>query len=199
MSFLKSMQERYTTKMYDSSKKIDKQKIEELKEILRLSPSSINSQPWEFIFVSDEETKKQLAEVSKHNKEKILNCDTVVVFNGIDNISLFEEQINQRLPEGSINYYNNFIKPLPKHGVEAWIHKQVYLALGVFMSACAEMQIDSTPMEGIQPKEYDKILNQTDYKTVVAIAIGYRDKEDYNQLSKNPKSRRNAEEVIKSI
>ncbi|MBV7441677.1 nitroreductase family protein [Weeksellaceae bacterium TAE3-ERU29] len=199
MSFLKSMQERYTTKMYDATKKIDKQKIEELKEILRLSPSSINSQPWEFIFVSDKETKRQLAEVSKHNKEKILNCDTVVVFNGIDNISLFEEQIQQRLPEGSINYYNNFIKPLSEHGIKAWIHKQVYLALGVFMSACAEMQIDSTPMEGIQPKEYDKILNQTDYKTVVAIAIGYRDKEDYNQLSKNPKSRRKAEEVIKSI
>ena len=199
MSFLKSMQERYTTKVYDDSKKINKQKIEELKEILRLSPSSINSQPWEFIFVSDEKTKRQLAEVSKHNKEKILNCDTVVVFNGIDNISLFEEQIQQRLPEGSINYYNNFIKPLPEHEVKAWFHKQVYLSLGVFMSACAEMQIDSTPMEGIQPKEYDKILNQTDYKTVVAVAIGYRDKEDYNQLSKSPKSRRNAEDVIKSI
>ena len=199
MSFLKSMQERYTTKMYDSSKKIDKQKIEELKEILRLSPSSINSQPWEFVFVSDEETKKQLAEVAKHNKEKILKCDSVIVFNGIDNISLFEEQIQQRLPEGSINYYNSFIKPLPEHGIKAWIHKQVYLALGVFMSACAEMQIDSTPMEGILPEEFDKILNQTDYKTVVAVAIGYRDKDDYNQLSKNPKSRRKAENVIKSI
>ena len=67
------------------------------------------------------------------------------------------------------------------------------------ITGIADAQIDSTPMEGIQPKEYDKILNQTDYKTVVAIAIGYRDKEDYNQLSKNPKSRRNAEEVIKSI
>ena len=49
------MEQRYTTKKYDVSKKIENQKIEELKEILRLSPSSINSQPWKFTFVSDKE------------------------------------------------------------------------------------------------------------------------------------------------
>lgn len=44
MSFLDLAKNRYTTKIY-SDKKIDANKIEELKEILRLSPSSINSQP----------------------------------------------------------------------------------------------------------------------------------------------------------
>ena len=45
MSFIKSIQNRYTTKKYNVSKKIENEKIEELKEILHLSPSSINSQP----------------------------------------------------------------------------------------------------------------------------------------------------------
>lgn len=44
MSFLDLAKNRYTTKTY-SDKKIDANKIEELKEILRLSPSSINCQP----------------------------------------------------------------------------------------------------------------------------------------------------------
>ncbi len=35
MSFLESMQNRYTTKKYDSTKKIVGSKIQELKEILR--------------------------------------------------------------------------------------------------------------------------------------------------------------------
>ncbi len=43
MSFIKSMKNRYTTKKYDNTKKIDAEKIQELKEILQLSPSSINS------------------------------------------------------------------------------------------------------------------------------------------------------------
>lgn len=41
MNFLQAMQERYTTKVYDETKKIDEKEITELKEILRLSPSSI--------------------------------------------------------------------------------------------------------------------------------------------------------------
>ena len=56
MSFINAMQERYTTKVYDETKKIDPKHIEELKESLRLSPSSINSQPWKFTFVSDQDT-----------------------------------------------------------------------------------------------------------------------------------------------
>lgn len=35
--------------------------------------------------------------------------------------------------------------------------RQVYLALGVFLSACAAMEIDSTPIEGIIIDEYAKI------------------------------------------
>ena len=37
MSFIKSMQNRYTTKKYDASKKIESDKLEDLKQILQLS------------------------------------------------------------------------------------------------------------------------------------------------------------------
>ena len=199
MSFIKSMQDRYTTKKYDASKKIDQQKIEELQQILRLSPSSINSQPWKFTFVSDPDTKQQLSEVSWINTNKVLNSDTTVVFSRINNLPLFEEQIENGLPEGAVNYYKEYIKPLPETQIKAWFDKQVYLALGVLLSACAEMGIDATPMEGIEPENYDKILNQTDYATIVAVSIGYRDQDDFNQPSKNPKSRRAIHDVIKTI
>ena len=72
MDFLELMQQRYTTKKYNPTEKISSEKIEQLKQILQLSPSSINSQPWKFIFVENQELKKQLAEVSKHNTERVL-------------------------------------------------------------------------------------------------------------------------------
>lgn len=196
MSFINLMNQRYTTKKYDNSKRIEREKIEELKEILHLSPSSINSQPWQFTFVSDEEVKTKLSEVSWLNTSKVLDSDMVVVFSSINNVALFEQQIEKELPEGAVNYYKEFIKPLPEAQIKAWFAKQVYLSLGVFLSACAEMGIDATPMEGIEPKNYDKILNQTDYSTLVAVAIGYRDVEDFNQPSKKPKSRRDINTVI---
>ena len=89
MSFIESMQKRYTTKVYNNSKKIDPIQIEELKEILRLSPSSINSQPWKFTFVSDPEIKTKLGAASFFNNDRIVNCDTLVVFSSISNLNMF--------------------------------------------------------------------------------------------------------------
>ncbi|GAL01959.1 MAG: nitroreductase family protein [Nonlabens ulvanivorans] len=199
MSFINAMQERYTTKQYDSSKKIDGDTINQLKEILRLSPSSINSQPWKFTFVSDQDTKEQLSKVSWINTSKVVDCDTLVIFSRIDNLDLFEKQIESELPKGAVDYYKENVKPQPVEQTKAWFDKQVYLALGVFLSACADMGIDATPMEGLEPKNYDKILGQSDYATLVAVAIGYRDQDDFNQPSKNPKSRIALDQVIESI
>ncbi|GAK95286.1 oxygen-insensitive NAD(P)H nitroreductase [Nonlabens ulvanivorans] len=199
MSFINAMQERYTTKQYDSSKKIDSEKIEQLKEILRLSPSSINSQPWKFTFVSEQDTKEQLSKVSWINTSKVVDCDTLVVFSRIDNLDLFEKQIEAELPKGAVDYYKENVKPQPVEATKAWFDKQVYLALGVFLSACADMGIDATPMEGLEPQNYDKILGQSDYATLVAVAIGYRDQDDFNQPSKNPKTRIALDKVIENV
>jgi len=193
------MKERYTTKMYNPSKKIDITKLEELKNILRLSPSSINSQPWRFFFISDVETKALLAKASLFNENKILDCHALVVFSRIDSVEKFETQIKKELPEGFISYYNEFVKPLSNEQIKAWFDRQVYLALGVFLSACANMKIDSTTMEGIETYKYDAILGLEDYHSIVAVAIGYRNNEDFNEPGKKAKSRKEFDQVIKSI
>ena len=199
MSFITLMQQRYTTKKYNASKKIESKKIKELQQVLQLSPSSINSQPWKFTFVSDTDTKQQLSEVSWLNASKVIESDTIVVFNRINDIGLFEQQIEEELPKPLVDYYKEFIKTKPEEEIKAWFDKQVYLALGVFLSACAEMGIDATPMEGIEPKNYDKILNNEGYATLVAVAIGYRDNEDFNQPDRKPKSRLAFNKVIQTI
>lgn len=199
MSFLDIAQKRYTTKKYDSSKKIDEHTIEKLKEILRLSPSSINSQPWKFTFVADEEIKSRLAEFSLGNREKVLDASHIVIFSVVKNAEAFENNKLKLLPEYTTTYYNRVLKPRGDEQIMTWLTSQVYLSLGFFLSATATLGIDSTPMEGINTKEYDAILKDDNYKTLFAVAIGYRDKEDENQPSLNPKFRLDAEDVIRSI
>lgn len=199
MSFLEAMQWRYTAKKYNSAEKLDSVYIEELKEVLRLAPSSINSQPWRFSFVSDAELKKTLAEASLFNAPKVLDCHTIVVFSRIDSIEAFEKQITTHLPEGAVAYYNQFLKQLPESELKAWFDKQVYLALGVLLGACAEMRIDATPMEGIEAAKYNTILGNEEHHALVAVAIGYRHEEDANQPNKNPKRRIPLDEVVQSI
>lgn len=189
MNFTTLANSRYTTKKYDPSQKIPAEKIDQLKEILRLSPSSINSQPWKFTIVSDETLKAELAAVSYFNEQKIKDASHLVVFSAIDDVSQFEKQINEHLPEGSVTYYNTFLKPLPEAEIKSWLQCQVYLSLGFFLSACASMDIDSSPMEGIQAGKYAEILKLEGYKPLFAVAIGYRNPEDANQPSVKAKSR----------
>ena len=199
MHFLDLAKTRYTTKNYDPNQKISDSNVQQLKEILRLSPSSINSQPWKFFFIEDEKTKNELADASYWNAQRIKDASHLVVFTAIDAIEKFEQQINEHLPEGSVNYYNNFLKPLPETEIKSWLQHQVYLSLGFFLAACVSMEIDSTPMEGIQNQEYDKILQLNGYKTLFSVAIGYRNPEDSNQPSLNPKSRLPLDQVIQAI
>ena len=98
MSFIDIAKSRYTTKKYDPTRKIDADTIEELKEILRFSPSSINSQPWKFTFISNEEIKKELAKVSYHNESKVNDTSHVVVFSVVKEVKDFEEKNLPLLP-----------------------------------------------------------------------------------------------------
>lgn len=80
-----------------------------------------------------------------------------------------------------------------------WLSKQVYISLGFFLSACASLGIDSTPMEGIEPDAYMDILALKGYRPLFAVCIGYRDANDFNQPSKTPKSRLPLAAIIEDI
>ncbi len=51
---------RYTSKAFDPSRKIPAAQIEQLKTLLRYSPSSTNSQPWHFVLASTEAGKAKV-------------------------------------------------------------------------------------------------------------------------------------------
>lgn len=196
MNFLEKMKTRYAVKKYNPQGKISDEKIQMLKEILHLSPSSINSQPWNFIFVSNSEIKEQLAEASYFNKEKVLESSQLVVFQAIKNPEDFEKQIEENLPEGLVEYYRTFVKPQGEAAIKSWFAHQVYLALGVFLSACADLGIDSTPMEGIEGDKYDAILKNDAYESLMAVTIGEKAENDWNQPTQTPKTRLENRKVI---
>jgi nitroreductase len=68
-----------------------------------------------------------------------------------------------------------------------WATRQTYIALGNLMTAAALLGVDTCPMEGLSPAEYDQVLNLhgSGYATVVACALGYRAAADkYAALAK---------------
>ena len=185
MNFKQFAENRYTTKKYNTTRKVLDSDIQDLKDILKLSPSSINSQPWLFTFVS--------------NATKIKDASHLVVFSVMDNLIEFEKRVEENLNEGAIRYFKQFVKPQPAEKTINWLSQQVYITLGFFLAACAAMEIDSTPMEGIEPEKYKDILKINDHKVLFSVAIGYRHSEDNTQPNIIGKSRLSANKVIQSI
>lgn len=200
MSFLDLAKRRYATKNYDPIKKISVEQIEDLKEIIRLSPSSINSQPWRFTFVTDEVVKQELATQSYMNENSINAVGLLVVFSVMEDIGHFEKRNLSVLPEAWVTqFYEPLIKSNGDAATKSWMEKQVYLALGYFLSACASMGLDATPMEGINLKGYEEVLAQDGYKPLFSVTVGYADASDPYRPEVHPKMRFDASEVIISI
>lgn len=190
MNILKLFRERYTTKLYDSMCRLQAEEINQIKEILRLAPSSINSQPWAFEIIEDDVIKERLSEHSMNNSGRVRAASHIIVFHVYRSVEVFEQERISRLAEGAQGFYRGYIASHGEGAVRAWMERQVYIALGVLLAALPVLGVDSTPMEGIDLEVYDGILGHEKYRPIVAVALGRRDPKDENQPSITPKSRR---------
>ena len=194
MNFLEIAQKRYAAKAY-RNQKISEAKIKELAEILRLAPSSVNSQPWKFAIIGDEALKADLAAHSFFNEQKVKDASHLIVFFAYDDIAAFETYFKAHQPQPIVDYYES-VKAGDEERVKAWFQKQVYLAAGFFIAACGAEGIDATPMEGIDTLYYTQKLQVKDCKAILALAVGYHSEADANHPSKTPKRRLPLEEVV---
>lgn len=209
-TLLEALHWRYATKKFDAAAKIGPELWEALESALVLSPSSFGLQPWKFIVVTNPLTKAGLVAHS-WGQSQPADCSHLVVF--ALKIGLNEAHVDHFLERqvevrgGSLEslggYRNLMVGGLQKAGdaghLDTWQTHQVYIALGQFMTAAALLGVDTCPMEGIVPAEYDKALDLvgSGYRTVVACAAGYRSAEDkYASLKK---VRFPASEVVKHV
>ena len=198
---------RYATKQFDSNKKISAVDWATLEESLVLTPSSFGLQPWRFIVVTDPATKEKLVPVS-WDQGQIADASHVVVFAikknvGAPEVNHYMNRIAQvrGVSAESLNGFRDVLldflsQPAEQFDVNFWSTRQVYIALGNFMTSAALLGIDTCPMEGIEPAKYDEILglDAQGYKTVVVAAAGYRAASD--KYATLPKVRFAPEDVI---
>ncbi len=201
---------RYATKAFDPAKKIPATVWGALEEALLLTPSSFGLQPWRFYVVTDQAAKDKLS-ASSWGQKQPSQCSHHVVFAIKKNMGIADvDRYFQRTMEvtgasqESLQGFKKvilgfFARPADQFDVKAWATLQAYIALGNFMTSAALLGVDTCPMEGILPAKYDEVLGiqDTDYRTVVACAAGYRDGSD--KYASAPKVRFRLDEVIHRI
>ena len=182
---------RYATKVFDPARKIPAELWEQLEQALVLTPSSFGLQPYRFIVVTDPALKARLRPAS-WNQSQIEDCSHLVVFlaqNDMTEASIDEylariAQVRGVTAESLTGYRSFMVGDLvqgPRHAIiQEWAARQTYIALGNFMTSAAVLGVDTCPLEGLVPAQYDEILGLagSGYRTVCACPAGYRSEAD---------------------
>ena len=197
---------RCATRYYDPERKISKEDFDYILELGRLSPSSVGSEPWQFLVVQNPELRQALKPVSWGMATQLDDASHVVVILANKHMrydsedfranlarrGLTEEQMQanmatyQRFQTEHINVLEN------DRTLFDWASKQTYIALANMMTGAALIGIDSCPIEGFNYAEVNRILAQTGAYDAekFAVTFGYRAKDI------RPKSRKPLNEIV---
>lgn len=210
------LNERYTAKKYDATKRISSTDLEVIKEAMRLSASSINSQPWKFIIIESDEAKQRFSDsfANKHqfNQPHAKEASHIILFayDPFFTKDKFRQRVDAEVASGHLpaEMYDNFMGAYAfaeantdESGYNGhWTKAQVYLALGNVLHTLARLGIASTPMEGVDSELLGDIFEKEldGHICEVALAMGYhKDGEDWNYGL--PKARLPQDKIIQTL
>ncbi|HHF2968821.1 MULTISPECIES: NAD(P)H-dependent oxidoreductase [Vibrio] len=214
---IQDLNRRYTAKKYDASKRISPQDMDVIKEAIRLSASSINSQPWKFIVIESDEAKQRFhdtfANMHQFNQPHAKEASHIILFahNPKFTKNDYRKVVDVEVSSGHLpaEMYDNMLNGAFRFAEAQtnelgfnghWTKAQTYIALGNTLHVLARLGIASTPMEGVDPEMIGKIFEKEldGYVCEFALAMGYHlEGQDYNYGL--PKSRLAAEDVLVTL
>lgn len=208
-ALLQSLEWRYATKKYDTTKKICDSDFETLKKVIQLVPTSYGLQPFHFLVIENPTLRQELR-VHAWNQSQITDASHLIVMcththttpeqidNYVQNIAT-----TRNIPLENVKGYGDFMKKtvaaLDERTVLEWNAKQAYIALGHVLQSAAALEIDATPMEGYSREKFDEILGlaQKGLTATLVCVFGYRAADDSVQFL--PKVRKSTEELFETI
>ena len=207
---------RYTTKKYDATKKVSAEDIAIIKQALRMSASSINSQPWKFIVLESDQAKQRFhstfARMHQFNQSHATEASHTILLAYDPNFTKekYARRVDAEVSSGHLpaERYDMFMgayafaeSNTDETGYNgSWTKAQVYLALGNLLHTLSRLKIDSTPMEGVDAELIGEVFaDELDgHICEVAVAIGYHKQgEDYNHGL--PKARLAEDDIIVTL
>jgi len=192
-ALLDALHFRYATKRFDAAKKIDPETWSALEQSLILTPSSFGLQPWKFLVITDPAIREQLL-AHTWGQRQVTDCSHLVVMavhKAVD-VAYIDKFIARTAEVRGVSVeslagYRNMMAGATSMMTPEWAARQAYIALGQFMLAAAVLGVDTCPMEGFIPAQYDELLGleAQGLTTAVLCPAGYRSAEcKYASLAK---------------
>lgn len=209
MNLIEVLEWRYATKKMNGQI-VPADKMERILEAARLAPTSSGLQPYNILVITNQAIKEKIKAIA-WNQSVVTECSHLLVFAAWDNYT--PERINKMFDltnevrgftnEGWENYRQSLLSTYPARDPEVNFQhaaRQAYIGFGIALTAAAAEQVDTTPMEGFDPKALDEILRlkEKGLRSAVMLTLGYREVSG-DWLAKLKKVRRKREDFIIEI
>ncbi len=194
---IEALKNRYAVKLFDDSKKLTVEQIEDLKAVVNLTASSLGMQPYRVVIIENQKIKEAL-KPHAYDQAQITTASHLFLFcahQQIDNayvddymnlISEIRHQSRESL-KGYESMVSSFVNSRTKEELEVWASKQAYIGIGNLLTSAAIAGIDACPMEGFDPQAFKEVLNldKMNLQPLALVALGYKSPEDkYAKLAK---------------
>lgn len=180
-----AMQFRHACKRFNEQK-IPEETFEKILEFGRMSPSSFGMEPWRFLVIDSENLRRRLRpfcwdqpQITESSHLLVITADNESILPGTDYVrSMFaRRKLPQEAYERYLKRYEEHMTPQfhSREAIEAWTHKQCYLAAANMMTGAASLGIDSCPIEGFEKTAVEADLGlERAYSVALILAFGYR-------------------------
>ena len=194
---IENLKWRYATKKFEASKKVNEADLELIKNAIQLSASSYGLQLYKVLIIENKELRSKLKSAA-FDQPQITDSSHLIVFCNYKKVK--SEQVDeflqlkanaQQIDLNDLKDYGdqmkNKVAGMTDAALTEWTSKQVYIALGNLLAACAELKIDACPIEGFNRQQFNEILDldKKELNAAVLATIGYRSEKDkYQHLPK---------------
>ena len=208
MSFLANINWRYATKKFDTAKGVSDADLQKIREAIRFAPTSYGVQMFSVVEVASPDIRNKM-KASSFGQAQVSDAARFFVFCARADAehrinSMFSEMSggNETVRNEALAGYEGMVRGAvlsrSREQLFAWSQKNAGIALGFALAACAELNVDSCPMDGFDPIAIKKILNLSDdFLPIAYLAVGYRDPSDEAAL--RPKYRISEKEIFTKV
>jgi len=176
------IRERRSVRKYDHEFNIPKEEIIDILKEATLAPSSSNLQPWKFIVIQDQETKKELRAIA-NNQEQVETSSAVIAVLGDKEMYRNGEQVYRSAFEAGFMDEANMSRMIegtnklyPAAPIEARANIASFdagLVSMQLMLIAKDRGYDTVPMGGFNKQQFIEKFNVDErYMPIVLIALG---------------------------
>jgi nitroreductase len=164
---------------------IPEQDLQEIFELVRLSPSAWNLQPWRFHVVTDENLKNKLEEAAYGQKQVTSAPAVIVVTSDMEDVlanlpETVHPGLSDERKEEEVANLSAFFNGMNIEERGQWGLTQTNIAFGILMTAVQGRGYASNPMLGFDQEKVRQILGLPEHvKFAGLLPIGKADAEGY--------------------